>query len=93
MGEYLQRLYDKIAEDYPKQVLKWAYKRANSVTEAEDLAQEVMFQVLQSVKKEVERGLEIEKLDNFIRFAQSLSGVRFGMAFKPRIFQKRNQQI
>jgi RNA polymerase sigma factor (sigma-70 family) len=66
MSEYLNELYSKIADEYPKLVLKWAYKKTSRNTEAEDLAQEVMFQVLRLVKKEVERGLEIEKLDHFI---------------------------
>lgn len=55
-------LFDKIADDYSLMILNWAIKKTGSRADGEDLAQEVLYQILTFVKDKQ----EIEKLDNLI---------------------------
>jgi RNA polymerase sigma factor (sigma-70 family) len=55
-------LFTKIADDYSLMILNWAIKKTGSRSDGEDLAQEVLYQILSFVKDKT----EIEKLDNLI---------------------------
>ena len=55
-------LFDKIADEYSLMILNWAVKKTGSRANGEDLAQEVLYQILSFVKNKP----EIEKLDNLI---------------------------
>ena len=55
-------LFKKIADDYSLMILNWAIKKTGSRADGEDLAQEVLYQILSFVKDRT----EIEKLDNLI---------------------------
>ena len=55
-------LFNKIADDYSLMLLNWAIKKTGSRSDGEDLAQEVLEQILTFVKDKT----EIEKLDNLI---------------------------
>ena len=58
----LQKLYEKITEQYSAKILNWAIKKTGNRSDGEDLAQEVLLQIFVSVAKEE----KIEKLENFI---------------------------
>ena len=55
-------LFTKIADDYSLMILNWAIKKTGSRADGEDLAQEVLCQILSFIKDRT----EIEKLDNLI---------------------------
>ena len=55
-------LFTQIADDYSLMILNWAIKKTGSRSDGEDLAQEVLYQILSFVKDRT----EIEKLDNLI---------------------------
>ncbi|MCL2773970.1 MAG: RNA polymerase sigma factor [Oscillospiraceae bacterium] len=55
-------LFKKIADDYSLMILNWAIKKTGNRPDGEDLAQEVLYQILSFVKDRE----EIEKLDNLI---------------------------
>ena len=57
-------LFGKIADDYSLMILNWAIKKTGSRSDGEDLAQEVLYQILYFLKDRRED--EIEKLDNLI---------------------------
>jgi len=58
----MQKLYDKITNDYSAKILNWATKKTGNGTAGEDLSQEVFLQLFIAISKQ-ER---IEKLENFI---------------------------
>ena len=55
-------LSKRIADDYALMILNWAIKKTGSRVDGEDLAQEVLYQILAFVTDKT----EIEKLDNLI---------------------------
>ncbi|MCL1857793.1 MAG: RNA polymerase sigma factor [Oscillospiraceae bacterium] len=57
-------LFTKIADGYSLMILNWAIKKTGSRADGEDLAQEVLCQILSFVKDRREE--PIEKLDNLI---------------------------
>jgi len=58
----VNNLFEKIADDYSLIILNWAIKKTGNRADGEDLAQEVLYQILSFVKDRT----EIEKLDNLI---------------------------
>ena len=57
-----QQIYDLITEKYAGILLRWAVKKTGNRQDGEDLAQEVLLQVIIYLSKEN----EIRKMDNFI---------------------------
>jgi len=55
-------LFKRVADDYSLKILNWAIKKTSSRAEGEDLAQEVLYQILAFLKNKA----EIEKLENLI---------------------------
>jgi len=55
-------LFKQIADDYALMILNWAIKKTGNRADGEELAQEVLYQILAFVKDRT----EIEKLDNLI---------------------------
>jgi RNA polymerase sigma factor (sigma-70 family) len=70
------KLFEKIADDYSIMILNWAIKKTGNRADGEDLAQEVLYQILTFVKNKEDKEnsenspnneeIEIEKLDNLI---------------------------
>ena len=60
--EPMNKLFEQIADEYSLMILNWAIKKAGNRADGEDLAQEVLYQILSFVKDRT----EIEKLDNLI---------------------------
>ena len=62
----LDSIFDKITKDYTMALLKWAYQRTGNHTEAEDLVQSVMMQLVKSIKRLKGKGEKIENLNGYI---------------------------
>jgi len=62
----LENIFDKIIKDYAIALLKWAYQRIGNHTEAEDLVQDVIKQLYQSIKRLNEKGEKIDNLNGYI---------------------------
>ena len=62
----LETLCNKIVKDYTMPLLKWAYQRTGNHTEAEDVVQDVMLQLFQSIKRLNEKGEKIDNLKGYI---------------------------
>ncbi len=62
----INRLFDRIADDYSLILLNWAYKKLGDSDKAEELTQEVLLQVFSAISKNSSDGIPIEKLDNFV---------------------------
>jgi len=60
--ESVNNLFNKIADDYSLLILNWAIKKTGNRANGEDLAQEVLYQILFFLKDKT----EIEKLDNLV---------------------------
>ena len=58
----INKLFNQIADSYSLMILNWAIKKTGNRADGEDLAQEVLCQILSFVKDKT----EIEKLDNLI---------------------------
>jgi DNA-directed RNA polymerase specialized sigma24 family protein len=52
----LELFFDKIYKEYALSLLKWATSKTSSPEEAEDLTQEIFYQVFKSIKREFAKG-------------------------------------
>lgn len=66
MENQIQEFFEKVTDEYSLMLLNWAYKKLGDKEQAEDLTQEVLVQVLSSIKKEISHGNKIEKLNNMV---------------------------